>query len=65
MYDKGRRNTLLLFADLSVFLVNLPTRHSSTRHSSTCKQYPMRLELCKKIHIILLVVIKLLTLRIY
>lgn len=35
------------------------------RQLVTRQQYPMRLELCKKIHIILLVVIKLLTLRIY
>ena len=88
MYDKGRRNILLLFANLSClfvnsslvylsfFLVNSYARHSLTRqlvnlstcqlvNSSTRQPYPIQLELCKKIYKVLLVVIKLLTLRIY
>lgn len=68
MYGKGRRNILLLFANLS--LVNLSTRlfSSSTRllvYLSTRNPYPIQLELCKKIYKVLLVMIKLLTLRIY
>ncbi len=64
-----------LFFYLPTCLVNFLTRHlptclfsSSTRqlvNLSTRKYYPIQLELCKKIYKVLLVVIKLLTLRIY
>ncbi len=60
MYDKGRRNILLLFVNLpcqlvysSVSLVNLSTRPSSTCPLSTRQPYPIQLELCKKIYKVL------------
>ena len=68
MYGEGRRNILLLFANLpclfvnsslvylSFFLVNSYARHSSTRllvNLSTRKYYPIQLELCKKIYKVL------------
>lgn len=61
-----------LFFYLPTCFVNFLTRHLPTClfprqlvNLSTRKYYPIQLELCKKTYKVLLVVIKLLTLRIY
>lgn len=55
MYDKGRRNILLLFDNLPRQLVRFPRQlvNSSLVNSSTCQPYPIQLELCKKIYKVL------------